>query len=248
MTTYLWTKVKEVTKKIIENVGYINGLIIEIVATTLLVATSVIASVLLTFKLMIIFAPLTLLFIIFISNMIIFGKDLENQKDKAQINLREVGNNPPSLEDEQPQKILNQLDIFLENVKTFIDNIKNKNLKDEQNCLYSFTLGENDEIIGKYIEEEEDSDKNKEKIDKNVLVSYCLFEYIPLDIKKGIRIQLDNTISDFDIGRKILKGIKDALLAKYNYNFDFYEVQDEPIKVEIEKIENIETIEMKMII
>lgn len=244
----LWTGIKTVTKAIVKAVGYIGGILVEAATTVLLVAATVITAVLSKFPLMIFFGSLTLLSIIFLSNMIIFGRDNDNhhkednKKIESQFNLNgnNIGNKP-NFENEPNKKNYNLMSKFLNNVDIYIDKVKN-NQKDSLRYLYSFTLGENDEV-----EAELENSFNHKQYPSNVLVSSCNFECSEYNNKNIIKIELENE-GDIENGKKILKIIKKALYIKFNYNFDFYEEEDDIKKVDIKEIDNIETILMKAII
>ena len=75
--------------------------------------------------------------------MIIFGADYENQNEDnkesdSQVNLNcDNTSNRPNFENEPNKKHYNLMRKFLNNVKTFIDNVKNKQ-EDSLEYLYSF--------------------------------------------------------------------------------------------------------------
>ena len=133
----------------------------------------------------------------------------------------------------------NLMQKFLNCAKAFIDDVLNKNLKDEKNFLFSFTLGKNEEVIAKLLEEDE------KQTEQFVLLSHCLFEPLPIGNEKGIQIHFDNEINDVEKGKKILKDIKDALIQETHRSFDFFEFNDIIEKIDIDRISNIETICLK---
>ena len=73
----VWTGVKTVAKAVVKAVGYIGGILVAAASVALLVATTAIIGVLKTFKL-IIGVGLILLSIVFLSNLIKFGRHNDN--------------------------------------------------------------------------------------------------------------------------------------------------------------------------
>jgi len=259
----VWTGVKTAAKAVAKAVGYIGGILVGIATTALLVAGTVISGVLGTFALTIFFGSLSLLSIAFLSYTILYGRDNDNLKkdynindgnDRAQCNQQ--GGNPgnrPNFEKEPDKKYYNLRGKFVNNLKNFIEDFKNKGLKDEKSSLYSFTLNENDEEI---IGEELNNSFDKEQIPENVMVSRCRFtfspiEFSPIEKLNVINIAIVNEIEDDEVGRNILESIRYALYRKTKCNFEFYEKNENngnPEKKNIDNILNIETIEMKAII
>jgi len=253
----VWTGVKTAAKAVVKAVGYIGGILVSIATTALLVAGTVISGVLGTFALTIFFGALSLLSIAFLSYTILYGRDNDNLKkdynindgnDRAQCNQQ--GGNPgnrPNFEKEPDKKYYNLRGKFVNNLKNFIEDFKNKGLKDEKSSLYSFTLNENDEEI---IGEELNKSIDEEQIPENVMVSDCSFTFSQFGLNV-INIAIENKIEDDEVGRNILESIRYALCGETKCSFEFYEENENNRNTEkknIDNIRNIETILMKAII
>lgn len=254
----VWTGVKTVAKVVVKAVGYIGGIIVNIAKKALLVAATVIAGVLKKFALTIFLGAFALLSIVFLTFMIIFGRDNENENDnhekndntkdgnnRVQINLQggDLGKKP-DFEKEKEKKYFNLKRIFVKNVITLINDSKNKNLKDNKKYTYSFSFGENDEIIVEKL-----NDNIKQDLEK-VLVSRCVFSFSQFQNANLINISMTNEIEDIEKGKKILESIKDALNSEGKYSFNFYEENDnnKPEEKDVDEISDIGTILIRAII
>ena len=107
----VWTGVKTVAKAVVKAVGYIGGILVAAASVALLVTTTAIIGVLKTFKL-IIGVGLILLSIVFLSNLIKFGRHNDNHNKND--NTGEQGpqaqcggpGNKPSLENGPKKNII----------------------------------------------------------------------------------------------------------------------------------------------
>ena len=251
----VWTGVKTAAKAVAKAVGYIGGILVGIATTALLVAATVISGVLGKFALTIFVGALSLLSIAFLSYTILYGRDNDNLKKDYNINdgndrvqINQQGGNPgnrPNFEKELDKKYYNLKGPFVNNLKNFIEDFKNKGLKDEKSSTYSFTLDENgEEIIG----EELNNTFDEEPIQENVMVSCCSFKFSQFEKLNIINIAMENEIKDDKAGRNILESIRYSLYKEANYSFDFYEENENNSKNEKKNIDNIhkiETIEMR---
>lgn len=251
----VWTGVKIAAKAVVKAVGYIGGILVGIATTALLVAATVISGVLGKFALTIFVGALSLLSIAFLSYTILYGRDNDNLKKDYNINdgndrvqINQQGGNPgnrPNFEKELDKKYYNLKGPFVNNLKNFIEDFKNKGLKDEKSSIYSFTLDENgEEIIG----EELNNTFDEEPIQENVMVSCCSFTFSQFEKLNIINIEMENEIKDDKAGRNILESIRYSLYKEANCSFDFYEENENNSKNEKKNIDNIhkiETIEMR---
>jgi len=78
----------------------------------------------------------------------------------------------------------------------------------------------------------------------NVLLSYVTYEVINNNGNTLISLSFENEIEDIELGKRILKKIKDQLNRNYPNQVRVVETLDDPIEVEIEQIEDIHTILM----
>lgn len=252
----VWTVGKTVAKAVVKAVGYIGGILVGIATTALLVAATVICGVLGKFALTIFVGALSLLSIAFLFYTIIYGKDNDNLNEDYNLNdgnervqINQQGGNPgngPNFEKELDKKYYNLKGPFINNLKNYIEDFKNKGLKDEKSSTYSFTLDENGEdIIGKELNNSFDEEQIPENI--MVMVSRCSFSISQFGKLNVINIAIENGINN-EAGKNILESIRYSLKKEANYSFYFYEANENNSKIEkknIDNIPNIETIEMK---
>ena len=147
----------------------------------------------------------------------------------------------PNFENEpKNNKIIDSKNVFFENIESYINEVKNNpDFKtEEKRFIYNFI---DDDINER--QQASDSDSEINIRESNVLISHV--DYVVDD--NQISLLFLNSIDDNQLGKKILKQIKDQLDVKYNKkNVKVIEYEDDNglVDVEIENIENIESILM----
>ena len=142
-----------------------------------------------------------------------------------------------NFENEPNNQIIDLKNVFFENIDSYINEVRN-NPDFDQSIRVMYTFIDDD------INERQqacDSDSEINVRESKVLISQVIYEVND----NRILLEFINNIDDNQLGKKILKQIKDQLDVKYNNNVKVVEIEDDGNReVEIEDIDNIETILM----
>ena len=246
----VWNGVKTVVKavvNVVKNVAVIivNGVkkLVQVVASLVFEA---IKTLLISFVLVLASPLILLLTIIFLSSAIIFGRNSnqnqnngEREGDKEQYQYNLGKNDKPNFENDPKKKEINLQSVFLENTQNFIKEYIDDFIKQ---FTYSFTL-KGDSVSVKEIkkkeeeEEDDDSDLKEKPQQNNVLISSISYKFN--NVSKNVNLSFDNKIPDKNIGRKILKQIKEQLDELYPKKVS---VIEDGKSTEIEAVRDIETL------
>ena len=120
---------------------------------------------------------------------------------------------------------------------------KEKKIKNESE---SDSESELNKIVPNVVRQQNQSESDSELNNRvsNVLLSYVTYEVINNNENTLISLSFANEIEDIELGRRILRRIKDQLNRNYPNQVRVVETLDDPIEVEIEQIEDIDTILM----
>ena len=141
-----------------------------------------------------------------------------------------------NFENEPNNQIIDLKNVFFENIDSYINEVRNNPDFDQRISFYTFI---DDDINER--QQASDSDSEINVREPNVLTSRVKYQ---VDDNR-ILLEFINNIDDNQLGKKILKQIKDQLDVKYNNNVKVVEIEDDGNReVEIEDIDNIETILM----
>ena len=260
----IWNGIRNVGEVIGNTVvGFVNGIQTLIKRISLVQITSFVL-------LLALFTPeILLLPLLFISDLILFGKiflwqdhlcDNNNEENQniqilgdnnqnIQIlgdnnqNIQILGDNNQNLNEEPRERDIDLTNVFLENTKSYINDIRNiLGYEQRTNFLYTFTLENDDIVVRQQNQSESDSELNNRV--SNVLLSYVTYEVINNNENTLISLSFANEIEDIELGRRILRRIKDQLNRNYPNQVRVVETLDDPIEVEIEQIKDIHTILM----
>ena len=257
----IWNGIKTVAKKVVQVVKkvavvIVNGIkkTIQVVASIALAAIKVIVS---TFAL-VLFSPLILLLgIIFISSKIIFGRNNndnnnndennnnendndDNNNENKESPVSQDPNNIPNFENEPKEKSLNLTNVFLEDTRSFINNVIQ--IPDlTSSATYTFDLKDDTIIVDKKKEEEISNDISN-NYEPDILNSNVTYQYN--SVQKYIKLSFENEINDIDLGKEIIKKIKNNLDRLFHNTIKILETEDDSQEVNIDNISNINTLLM----
>ena len=245
------TEVYEIGRQVV--VGYLNG-IRTIMEGSDSIFIKVIKGVLLLLPLILFPEEILFLGLVYLSFLIIFGKSINTEEQRRSGDAEEQNpneeelyilnpNDNPNFENESENPPIDLKNQFFENIESFINEVRNNpdfNPLDKDN-RYSFI--DDDDIN----EIQQVSDADSEINDREVKA--LLSDVRISKLNNQISLFFINSIeNDIQLGKKILKQIKDRLDVKYNNNVKVLETEDDYREVEIEDIEDIESIQMVIII
>lgn len=261
----VWSGIKKVGGYIFKGVKYVGkavkkaativgssiaGIIVTAAVAATLVADAVITAVLHSFGLSLFYGSLAVLSIIFLSSAIIFGRrnasqkwekdNTENDEEHEEDTTNNMGpsRDKPNLDDDPKEKPLDHLKIFFKDIEEYIKEAKKEGEIEQREHLYTFKIGENNEISVQKANELT-TPKNK-----NEVATHVNYEYINVDNAKLIYLNFTNEFYDEDCCKKTMVYIKDYLTKQHKKEVVFIEPDDNIKKTDISMITDIHTMQM----
>ena len=275
----VWSGIKTVAKtvvRVVKNVAkavvkvvktvvnvVVNGVIkvVEVVAP--LVAAIVIAAAVAVGLLGLCTVGTLALSIVFISDLIKFGRSKENISEEENVNDNYNGDqdicadpniNRVSFEDEVKEKKLNLIGDFFEDSDAFYNETIEYQLEKSSSNTYSFIMDDiNNNCISKKKDKKKDEVEDSEDddcqvIDEDLLVSYIIFKYNKQ--VNLIMVSISNEVNEKNdkLCRKIMETIKKKYEDGYKRKVKYTINEDVDKEVELKDVKNLSTLTINIIL